>query len=438
MQTLIDAWFEWGRERPELYHARTDDGWRIAVYHLPAPASAHRTPVLLCHGMSSNRWNVDGPGRLSLARFLRQHGYDVWFLELRGAGRSTRPRLWNTRRYRWRFEDYVQHDARAALGLVLRKTGAPRVFWVGHSLGGMIAYALLMTPIQDKIAGAVTLGSPMMTKVGHPLIDFGIPYRGLLRFLPDRIPVGTLARLGAPGAPLLLRLLRRSIEELGWRPGNADAALLRTLMLTAVDDIPASLLREFAEWYEAKCMSDRYRMFDFHEHLERIRVPMLIVAGNADQLTPAEDLKEVYRRISSTDKTFRIVGRGHGQRHDYSHVDLVLGYPAPDEVYPLILDWLDARRSLARRKKEARPPRARRHPTRSGRAPTPGVAPVRSTRPMQSDVGGESQKVKRPETPRVLEQERRVPERPDALRILRRRSRRPRKPEHTRRTRRPG
>ena len=367
MQRLIDAWFELGREqRPRRYHARTHDGWQLALYrYLPAKRS-HRTPVLLCHGMSSNRWDMDGPGDISLARFLLQHGYDVWVVELRGAGRSTRPTWWNGKRYDWRFEDYVQHDAPAALRKVLRETGARQVHWVGHSMGGMIAYALLMTPMHHKIASAVTLGSPTMSDVGHPVLDFGLPYRGMLRLLPTRVPIGTLARLGAPFAPLLARRLDASISELGWHEGNADLRLLWTLMLTAVDDLPASLLREFARWYETKAMSDRYGMFDFTEHLERISTPILIIAGSKDGLTPPRDLEHVYQRIGARDKAFRIIGKEDGFPRDYSHADLILGLHAPTDVYPVILRWLDEHRA-------ARPSRRR--------------AEIRALRPVQNESG---------------------------------------------------
>ena len=139
MQGLIDWWFERGRQpRPRLYTTRTHDGWRLALHRYAPAARAHATPVMLCHGMGSNRWDMDGPGRLSLARYLVRRGYDVWVIELRGAGRSMRPHWWNDKRYDWRFEDYVQHDSRAALRTVLHETGARQVHWVGHSTSGFI------------------------------------------------------------------------------------------------------------------------------------------------------------------------------------------------------------------------------------------------------------------------------------------------------------
>ncbi len=344
VQTLIDSWFEAGREAPRRYRATTRDGWRLALYRYATPRGAHRTPVLLCHGMSSNRWNMDGPGRLSLARYLARKGYDTWIVELRGAGRSTRPNWWNGKRYDWRFEDYVYHDAPAALRVVLRETGAEQIHWVGHSMGGMIAYALLMGPVQSKIASAVTLASPTMSEVGHPALDFGLPYRSLLRFVPARVPLGLGARLGAPWARVLHWLLERPIGELGFYPGNLDTSVLRVLMFAAIDDVPASLLREFARWYDTKAMSDRYAMFDFTEHLERVTAPIFVVAGSCDELTPARDLEYVYEHVGSRDKRFRVVGKATGFARDYSHADLVLGKHAPDDVYPLVLEWLDQHR----------------------------------------------------------------------------------------------
>ena len=367
LQVFIDSWFERGRgARPKLHYAYTRDGWRIALHRFLPRRGTHRTPVILCHGMSSNRWDMDGPGRVSMARYLLRRGYDVWVVELRGAGRSMRPTWTNGKRYDWTFEDYVQHDAAAALSLVLHATRAPAVHWVGHSMGGMIAYALLMSPASRTIASAVTLGSPSMSEVGHPLLDFGVPYSWLLRFLPARLWIGTLARLASPLAPLLARLFARSIRQLGWTAGNADLSLLRTLMLTAVDDLPNSLLYEFAQWYEHKAMHDRYALFDFAEHLERITAPILIIAGNKDGLTPARDLECVYRAVASPDKSFRVIGKEYGFAHDYSHVDLVLGLHAPEDVYPLVLKWLDEHRQQTAQ-------RGRRSAARAG-APGPRIA----------------------------------------------------------------
>jgi len=328
---------------PTLHFASTRDGWRVALHHRAPARGGHATPVLLCHGMGSNRFNMDGPARASLARHLVRGGYDVWILELRGAGRSHRPLLHRPRAaWAWTFEDYVQHDVPAALHRVRELSGARRILWVGHSLGGMVAYASLMTQAADAFAGVVTLASPGMTEIGNEAIDRWIALRRLLWLAPPRIPVRWGAWLAAPVAPAIAASAPALLRDWFWHPDNFDLEIVRFMMRRGVEDLPRSLLIEFARWYETRRMSDRYDLFSFAEHLERVRVPMLVVAGSRDRLTPPADLARLVERLGSSDKTFVVAGHASGFAHEYSHVDLVLGRHAPDEIYPLVSEWLDA------------------------------------------------------------------------------------------------
>jgi len=332
---------------PTLHYAATRDGWRLALHHRAPARGGHGTPVVLCHGMGSNRFNMDGPGRVSLARHLQREGWDVWVLELRGAGRSRRRLRLPPAAYGWTFEDYVHHDVPAAVSLVRQLTGKERILWVGHSLGGMIAYAALMTPVADAFAGAVTLASPGMTEVGHETIDRWVALRRLLRFAPARLPARCAARAGSPFAGAIARTVPTLVRDWTWHPDNLDLDVVRFMMRHGVEDLPRSLLMEFARWYEAKRMSDRYRIFSFGDHLERVRVPILVIAGSRDRLTPPADIERLVERLGSKDKTFWVAGHASGLAHEYSHVDLVLGRHAPDEVYPVVSAWLDAHRPAA-------------------------------------------------------------------------------------------
>src|SRR4051812_38300150 len=61
-----------------LLTATCADGWRLAIAHFrPAQPSA-RAPVILCHGLGANRWNLCLPGRHSVAGFLRARGFEVF------------------------------------------------------------------------------------------------------------------------------------------------------------------------------------------------------------------------------------------------------------------------------------------------------------------------------------------------------------------------
>jgi fermentation-respiration switch protein FrsA (DUF1100 family) len=141
------------------------------------------------------------------------------------------------------------------------------------------------------------------------------------------------------------------------------------MMRHGVEDLPRSLLIEFARWYETRRMSDRYNLFSFSDQLERVRPPMLVIAGSRDRLTPPADLERLVGRIGSEDKSFFVAGHVGGLDHEYSHVDLVLGRFAPDEVYPRVADWLDvhqpASRAAARRRRAPREVRRGRSSTRT-------------------------------------------------------------------------
>jgi pimeloyl-ACP methyl ester carboxylesterase len=326
------------RQVSRLYRIRTRDGWKIALHNYSQdPPDRAVDTVVLCHGLGSNRYNLDGPGNLSLARFLHAHGWDVWLLELRGAGRSSKPRPWNKLHYNWNVDDYIFHDVPAALRFIRDHAGRAKVHWVGHSMGGMLAYAFLITHGNQWARSVVTLASPSMKSVRSPLLDKIVPLRGLLKIF-RRIPEGSAARILSP---ILARLAPR-LGRLVINPDNMDRASISKLLRLAVDDIPTSLILQLASWYEESAMGKHYGFISYSEGLKQISAPLYVIAGAADQLTPPRDMAAAYQAVGSQDKQYDVFGRSTGCLHDYGHVDLVLGKYAHREIFPRILDWLNA------------------------------------------------------------------------------------------------
>src|SRR4051812_9240061 len=73
----------------EVLDVVTEDGHRLALHHYPPKQPRPGDfPVVLCHGLGANRFNLDFDSRYSLARYLQGRGYDVFVLELRGSGLS--------------------------------------------------------------------------------------------------------------------------------------------------------------------------------------------------------------------------------------------------------------------------------------------------------------------------------------------------------------
>ena len=138
-------------------------------------------------------------------------------------------------------------------------------------------------------------------------------------------------------------LLAHTVGPLVANPEQMDRRHIRELARVAVTDLPAPLLTQFADWYSDPSGFRRADgLFEYHEHLHRIRRPILIIAGAADALTPVDDLRDIAARISSPDKRLLICGREQGFRFDYGHIDLILGRHARDEVYPHIAAWIES------------------------------------------------------------------------------------------------
>ena len=326
-------------KRSRLFRVTTRDGWKIALHnYFHRPASAARDTILLCHGLSVNRYNLDGPGDLSLAKYLHSHGWDVWLVELRGAGCSSKPRPWNKLRYDWNLDDYIFHDVPAAIRFVREKTGRDQIHWLGHSLGGMLAYAFLCTHGNEWAKSVVTIGSPSMRAVRNPVLDKMAPLKplmNLLRRTPHASQEPLLAPAVAHSAPWTARLVLN--------PENMRKSDITKMLRVAIEDIPTSLIQQLWDWYDESSMVKHYGFLSYSESLSRITAPLYVIAGSDDRLTPAEDCRTVYDLASSEDKKIDVFGRETGCRHDYGHIDLVIGRYARQEVWPHILNWLDTR-----------------------------------------------------------------------------------------------
>jgi polyhydroxyalkanoate synthase len=308
----------------------------IRKRHASGPGSPGGTkaPVLLVHGYGQNRYAWHLPAR-SFSNYLARAGFDVFNLDLRGHGRSRhlgahRPT---------HVADHVREDVPAAVEEVQRLSGGRGLYYVGHSMGGLIGYAAAAS-LDGALAGIATLGSPYHFARGAWALRLaGDTMLALDRRLPLGHGASTLKGLGEA-----MRLLRVFIESpifplpiRGFAAGSMEPVVLGQHMSLAMDEGSLTVLRNlFLGAVESRQSGHRLGgLTGYAGAFEHLDLPLLIIAGTKDDLAPPASVQPAYEHSRSADKEYRAFPRGH--------IDLIVGREAPLTVWPLLEAWLRKR-----------------------------------------------------------------------------------------------
>jgi pimeloyl-ACP methyl ester carboxylesterase len=328
----------------EIVYAESEPGVMIALHHFPTTEPNGGPPVILCHGIAAAGASFDVDPAHSMPLFLNRRGFDVWVMDMRGIGASSKPNPW------WfddfdcdaNFENAIQHDIPAVIDKVTEITGKPKVFWAGHSMGGMLIYGYAGTIDQSRLAGLVIIGSPIDFKREHmgDVVSFGIDNAWLLDWLPY-IPVEGSAWALAPIAGT-----KMSLQSFIWNQDNIEKPLARAIWAGGVGNMYRGVAQQFSGWItgEIPMYSSVDGSIDYGKSLGNISIPALVITGQVDVLGTPISVYEGYRRLSSEDKTFVVLSRSNGFGADYGHVDEYVGDNAAKFVFPLIGDWLEQRK----------------------------------------------------------------------------------------------
>jgi polyhydroxyalkanoate synthase len=286
-------------------------------------------PVLLVHGFGQNRYAWHLPAR-SFANHLARAGFDVYNLDLRGHGRS---RHFGAGRCRG-IEDYVREDLPAAVEEIQSLSGGQPVWIIGHSLGGLVAYASAPA-MTGAVAGIISIGSPYHFTRGSFTL-------GALSFLFRALALAPLPNAPLPLAPVgvAMRSLRRFAESplyplplRGWRAGSCEPHVLEQHLSLAFDRAALAEMRNLFEWAVERRFGGRES--DYAPRFETMDLPLLVMAGANDDLAPPASVRPGFTLSRARDKTYRLLPLGH--------IDLLVGRDAPSLTWSLATSWLKAR-----------------------------------------------------------------------------------------------
>lgn len=156
--------------KKEIYTVPTDDGSSITLIRY---VGNKRPSLMLVPGICCNHYFFDWDDNHSLARFLNAHDWDVWMLDARthdGDGDffffEKLRGLQSNREWISRYWDldntYLKKDVVTAAEFIKKTSHDNKFFFIGHSLGGYIAYAYAELVRQDDLAGIITLRVPQL------------------------------------------------------------------------------------------------------------------------------------------------------------------------------------------------------------------------------------------------------------------------------------
>ncbi|MFE8072268.1 alpha/beta fold hydrolase [Marinobacteraceae bacterium S3BR75-40.1] len=273
-------------------------GADLAITHVQGNAGG--TPVILLHGSYSNRHFWLSPKGKGLAAYLSRQGFDVWIPEFRGHGLSTK----GASLQNFSAEQQIRFDIPAFADYVSEQTGQA-AHWIGHSFGGLFLYGALAKgwlPLH-RVLSVATLGSQ---------ITQGDRYLKV---------------------PLVPWAVTRVTRMLGRFPA-------KTLGLGPENEAPKTI-EEVMNW---KKLGGQWQAQDgssYWQGFSRITCPCLVIASAGDKTDPAEGCEYLYRMLPKGGNRFVLLGKEQGYARDYSHVGMVVDKAAQEEVWPLLLDWLE-------------------------------------------------------------------------------------------------
>lgn len=255
------------------------------------PLGEERAVLVIIHG------GFEHSGRyLHVASYFTQRGFIVYACDLRGHGRSQ-----GHRGYINDF-DNVLVDIDTFLSLVRKDFPHKPLFILGHSAGGLVTVAYMLSRPDTAVAGVI-LSAPAlrMHNVDNPLTNMTVHFLGLI-----------VPRLKIP--LLDARFLSHDKKVV---------AAYKNDPLIPHEGVCACVLSELL-----------YAMNDARKKLSQIRFPVLVLHGTEDRFADIRGSKLLYEKAGSSDKTIRVYG---GLYHE------ILNEPEKKSILGEIFEWIDKR-----------------------------------------------------------------------------------------------
>ncbi|MDQ3764000.1 MAG: alpha/beta fold hydrolase [Actinomycetota bacterium] len=335
---------------PEIHPFITDDGVALLLTRYQGGSKG---PVILAHGLgvSSRIFSIDTI-ETNLLEFLYAHGYDIWLLDYRAsielpasAKRSSA-------------DDVAQYDYPAAVAKVREVTASPSVQIVAHCYGSTTFFMAMLAGLEG-VRSAVS--SQIATHIVCPPVN-RLKSGLYLPTLLDKLGVESLTAYTNRNADWFSKLYDRFLDLFpDDKEEECNSAVCHriTFMYSlfyehdqlnnpthdALHEMFGIANIQTIEHLALMVRAGGLRSADGQDiylpHLDRLAIPITFIHGAENGCFLPE----------STAKTMDVLQQSNGshlyRRHvvpDYGHIDCIFGKRAAFDVYPLILEHLEATR----------------------------------------------------------------------------------------------
>jgi acylglycerol lipase len=256
-------------------------------YQFWLPDKKPKAVLLVAHGLAEHSGRYK-----NLVDYFVPKGYAVYALDHRGHGKSE-----GTLSYVDNFNDYLI-DLKTFFDMVRKDSKNTKIFLFGHSLGGTIATAYAVEH-QDELAGLMVSGSTLVpaTSVSPALLAIA----------------GVVSALAPKMGVTLLDASAISRDQ-----AVVDAYVNDPLVFRG--KIPARTGAELARMWK-----------QLPEQMPRIKLPILIMHGSADQLSDPQGSKLLFERVGSKDKTLKLYDNCYHE---------ICNEPEREQVFADMETWL--------------------------------------------------------------------------------------------------
>ncbi len=273
---------------------QTPDGFTIHTSRW-SPPNAPKAIVMLIHGIGEHL------GRYQhVAKYLVEHGYEVYGLDHRTHGKSSG----ETRAFFDNFEQPVR-DLEIFFDQIKAEHSAKKIFILGHSMGSLITL-LFTLKHQAELAGIISSGTPLNV---------------------DETVSPMLFRVG--------KLLQRFVPKMHFGKIAPEILSHDPKVIEAYRTDPLVFQRPARIHMAAEILENGRRV---REEVIHLRLPLLVLHGAADELCPPSGSQSLFDRAGSPDKALKFYPKLYHE---------ILNEPERNQVLNDIVEWLNARTSNA-------------------------------------------------------------------------------------------